>query len=1027
MKKATRHASVFLLFLGMLGSTFLSFTTPNANAQDVDRRQLEHKDYDIWNTISGAGISNDGHWIQYTVQDGKSRATLKIRHAEKATEYSIPFGSGVRLSDDSRYAVYRVSPDPEQVKKLRKEKKEASIPKPHLEILELATGRMNRIDDVRSFQLPRENSEWIAILLNEKQDTKKENESSNVQDVFTVTEKGLKRETPNSHSGKGKSGGKKPSAKATKSAAELKKAASETKKAASKSKDKNESAKDTKKSLKPKTKGAGYTLILRNLSSGLERRFPNVTSYQFSKKGSLLAFATSVESGPKVKSDAIGDGVHVVQLKDGSHQQIISGNGNYRNLTIDEAGQQVAFLTDRNDDAKKPSWSLYHWKLKSREASKIAHEGDKGIPEGWWVAGNAGLQFHENGKRLYYSTAPKPEKEAEEDGEPKAKLDLWHWQDPQLQPQQLLQAAMDRNRSYRAVYDVRTKKRVQLADEAIPNVIIDPKLNSDWIVANTNQRYRKMMSWDTPGFQDIYLINQKTGEKKRILEKTRARGAISPNGVYALMWDYESRNYLALNLKKNGKPVNISQGIEVPLWDELNDRPMDPRSYGVAGWLEEDAAVLVYDRYDIWKLDPAGDAAPVCLTQSLGRENLQRLRYLSLDREARHISVDSPMYLSVFDEKTKGSGFSKLHPEKKELESLILLDEQLGRLAKSKHADQVMFTRSTFRMSPDIWTTDLEMKRLRRISKINPQQRDYLWGTAELTRWTSKKGEELEGILYKPDDFDPNRKYPLMVYFYERNSDNLHRYHAPAAGRSIINFSFYVSRGYVVFIPDIPYEVGFPGDSAFDSVIPGVEHVVSEGYIDEARIGMQGHSWGGYQTAYLVTKTDMFACAESGAPVSNMTSAYGGIRWGSGMSRMFQYEKTQSRIGATLWEDREKYILNSPVFQADKINTPLLILHNDQDGAVPWYQGIELFVALRRLERPCWLMNYNGEPHWVMKPENRIDFAKRMQQFFDHYLLEAPMPEWMATGIPAVDKGKEFGFEPAEVKESEGGASGSGE
>ncbi|MEL7335985.1 MAG: prolyl oligopeptidase family serine peptidase, partial [Planctomycetota bacterium] len=323
-------------------------------------------------------------------------------------------------------------------------------------------------------------------------------------------------------------------------------------------------------------------------------------------------------------------------------------------------------------------------------------------------------------------------------------------------------------------------------------------------------------------------------------------------------------------------------------------------------------------------------------------------------------------------------------------------------------------------MCPDVWSSDLSFKEIHRVSDINPQQEDYSWGDAELVRWKSADGQDLDGILLKPDDFDPTRKYPMMVYFYERNSDNLHSYYTPAAGRSIINHSFYVSRGYLVFIPDIPYTTGQPGESAMNAILPGVEFLIEKGFVDEKRIGTQGHSWGGYQVAYLVTKTDMFACAESGAPVSNMTSAYGGIRWGSGMSRMFQYERTQSRIGEDLWTARDKYIANSPVFFADQVNTPLLILHNDEDGAVPWYQGIEFFVALRRLEKPAWMLNYNGNPHWVMGEQNRRDFAKRMQQFFDHYLMDAPEPEWMAAGIPATEKGENDGFQLLEpVKRDE--------
>jgi dipeptidyl aminopeptidase/acylaminoacyl peptidase len=304
------------------------------------------------------------------------------------------------------------------------------------------------------------------------------------------------------------------------------------------------------------------------------------------------------------------------------------------------------------------------------------------------------------------------------------------------------------------------------------------------------------------------------------------------------------------------------------------------------------------------------------------------------------------------------------------------------------------------------------MDDLTRISDVNPQQSEYRWGTAERVQWTSVDGKPLQGILYKPDGFDPDAEYPMMVYFYERNSDNLHRYWTPRAHRSIINFSFYASRGYVIFVPDIPYKVGYPGESAMNAVMPGVTKLLDTGFIDPDRVGVQGHSWGGYQIAYMVTETNLFAAAEAGAPVSNMTSAYGGIRWGSGMSRMFQYEDTQSRIGGTLWETPLRYIDNSPIFQADKIQTPLLMMHNDQDGAVPWEQGIELFVALRRLGKPAWLINYNDEPHWPTTLANKRDWAKRMQQFFDHYLKGTPAPVWLEEGVPAVDKGETLGYEP---------------
>ena len=251
----------------------------------------------------------------------------------------------------------------------------------------------------------------------------------------------------------------------------------------------------------------------------------------------------------------------------------------------------------------------------------------------------------------------------------------------------------------------------------------------------------------------------------------------------------------------------------------------------------------------------------------------------------------------------------------------------------------------------------------------------------------------------------------MMVYFYERMSDGLHRYRQPIADRASISFSFYVSRGYLVFVPDIPYQIGYPGESAMAAVVPGVLSLIEKGFVDEKAIGVQGHSWGGYQIAYMITKTNIFAAAEAGAPVSNMISAYGGIRWSSGMSRMFQYEKTQSRIGGTLWDAHQRFIENSPIFWADKVQTPLLMMHNDQDGAVPWYQGIEYFVALRRLGKPVWMLNYNGEDHGLTKWHNRKDWAIRMQQFFDHFLKGAPAPVWLEHGVPAVAKGRTLGLE----------------
>jgi dipeptidyl aminopeptidase/acylaminoacyl peptidase len=287
--------------------------------------------------------------------------------------------------------------------------------------------------------------------------------------------------------------------------------------------------------------------------------------------------------------------------------------------------------------------------------------------------------------------------------------------------------------------------------------------------------------------------------------------------------------------------------------------------------------------------------------------------------------------------------------------------------------------------------------------------KDYLWGNIEMVQWRSLDNIPLNGLLIKPENFDPKKKYPMMVYFYERMSDGLHRHIEPAPIRSSINFPMYASNGYLIFVPDIVYKIGYPGESALNCILPGITDLIKKGYVDEKNIGVQGHSWGGYQISYLVTRTNIFKAAEAGAPVSNMTSAYGGIRWGTGMSRMFQYERSQSRLGGTLWEKTLRYIENSPLFFADKIETPVLMMHNDADTAVPWYQGIEFYMALRRLDKPVWMLNYNGEPHGLVQRQNRTDFAIRMMQYFDYYLKGAPMPEWMES-LPATEKGINTGY-----------------
>ncbi|MEQ8765302.1 MAG: alpha/beta fold hydrolase, partial [Planctomycetota bacterium] len=519
------------------------------------------------------------------------------------------------------------------------------------------------------------------------------------------------------------------------------------------------------------------------------------------------------------------------------------------------------------------------------------------------------------------------------------------------------------------------------------------------------------ISWDSPRYYDHYIIDVETGRAEPILEDVQASASLSPEGRYVTWWDGNERSWLAYSIE-SGETVDLTEHLPHPVWNFEGDTPSIPRPWGSPGWATDDQMFLVYDAFDLWAVSPDGLWPPVCITEGVGRATGTRYRRIRLDREERAVPLDEPFLLSTFEEKTKDEGFARDRIRSTTQPKQLL--EAAARFSTPRRAedgDRLLFTQETFERFPDLWVSDLDLQDARQISHANPQQSEYSWGTAELTHWTSLDGVELEGLLYKPEGFDPSRRYPMMVYFYEKNSDALHRYVTPAPARASVNYSFYVSRGYVVFVPDIPYKTGYPGLSALNAVLPGVSALIDRGFVDRERIGVQGHSWGGYQVAYLVTKTDLFAAAEAGAPVSNMVSAYGGIRWSSGMSRMFQYERTQSRIGGTLWDETLHFIENSPVFWLESVTTPLLILHNDEDGAVPWYQGIELFVGLRRLGKPAWLFNYNGEQHGLTRDHNRRDWSVRLQQFFDHYLMDAPPPVWLERGVPAVEKGRDLGLD----------------
>ncbi|MEP7377792.1 MAG: prolyl oligopeptidase family serine peptidase, partial [Chitinophagaceae bacterium] len=535
--------------------------------------------------------------------------------------------------------------------------------------------------------------------------------------------------------------------------------------------------------------------------------------------------------------------------------------------------------------------------------------------------------------------------------------------------------------------------------------------------------------WTGNTKKDIYAIKVKDGSKKLVkkdLLGVIAPSYISPTGKYIMWYEYKAKDYFAYD---GDSTRNITAKIKAPLYDEEYDSPGDPSPYGVMGWHEGDTAVYIYDRYDTWEIDPRAKAIATNITSPLAifsaRKTRTIFRYLRLDADERFVKSQQSLYFRITNDETKRSAI--VSGQKREYSHPFnfltdFADYTYSSFLKARDEEAFVFTRENFTNSPDIFSAPIEISDAIhgwsarglpyvRLSSINSQQKGYNWGTAELYQWKTFKGKPSEGILYKPENFDPNKKYPMILYFYEKLSDGLNTYHPPMPTASRLNISFFVSRGYLVFAPDISYTIGHPAQSAYDYIVSAAKDLAKHKWVDADNMGIQGQSWGGIQVTQLITMTDMFKAAWAGAPVANMTSAYGGIRWESGVSRQFQYEKTQSRIGATLWEKPELYIENSPLFHLPKVKTPLVIMSNDADGAVPWYQGIELFTAMRRLGKKVWMLNYNGEAHNLVQRKNRKDIQVREQQYFD-WLLKGEKPaRWITEGVPAVRKGKDWGLD----------------
>ena len=923
----------------------------------AQKKPLDHSVYDTWKSMGTAKMSEDGKFSLYVVSAQATDGYLVQSNLLNGSSFMIARGKTPAITFDSKYAVCGIAPLFDETREAKiKKKKPEEMPKDSLCIWTLGKSDLKKYPFVTSFKTAEEGNLAVAFKTEPPADT------------------------------------------------------------------------SNKKKAPKKEKGEGSDLMLHFFASGSIDTIKYVSDYSFTKKGNELFIIRKLNSKD---SSHTQDGLYLYDLITKQEHALLTGprKARFALPASDKEENFFAFYayTDTSKTAEKFT-NIYFFKKGDTQATLVADANVKGVPKDWIISQNRTLAINREGTRLFFGIAPIPvEKDTTLVDFETAKLDIWHYLDDYVQPVQLNRLQQDLKISYLSCLQIQNPQHglVQLATPEYPNVQVPNEWNSDWAYAAGDKPYRIQSQWDTDAPNDLYIISITDGNAKKIVAgETIGNISASPENRFLNWYDKKAKAWFAYEVG-TGYLRNLTGGIGVAFWDETHDSPSFPNSYGNGGWRESDAAFLVYDKYDVWELDPNGKKEPFMLTDGVGRKQKITFRILRLDNDAAAVAARMRMgaaepikpkemlYFSAFDHISKFGGFYCKDQGKKQpqMQKLILNGYSYQQLQRSKDGKVFTFARNNFTESPNLWMTRDFFKTQMRLSDINPQQKEYIWGSAELVHWTSANDIPCSGILYKPENFDSNKKYPMIIYFYETLSDGLYSYKAPAPSASTVNISYFVSNGYLVFTPDIHYTIGHPGQSAMNCIMPGVELLCTNSWVDEKNMAIQGQSWGGYQVAYMITQTNRFKAAGAGAPVSNMTSAYGGIRWGTGLVRQFQYEGTQSRIGQNLWDGFDLYIENSPLFHLPNVTTPLLIMHNDKDGAVPWYQGIELFTALRRLGKPAWMLQYNDEDHNLVERRNRKDLSIRLAQFFDHFLKGAPAPVWIKEGVPATKKGINWGLE----------------
>jgi dipeptidyl aminopeptidase/acylaminoacyl peptidase len=964
-------------------------TVPRPVAADAPV-PLDYKAYDGWSAIRTPKLSDDGRHLAYALTPQDGDPALVVRDLDSGAERREPRGSAPAFAGDGRFVVFTHPALKKDVDAAKKAKKPAAEqPKNGLGILDLAGSKPAEIvDNVKSVAVAKDGGATIAYRAEPSPaPSGSPAPSSSASPVASAKPSAPPKgePAPQVAASVTPAPGTSPAPSASPSASPAPKA--------------------------DKTKDTGSALTIRDLAGTKRATANDATDYVVSDDDRFIAYATETKNGK-------GDGLHVYDVAKGTTSDVLTGEGRYRDLAIARDGSALAFLSDvatYKEDVPHDVAYVVDLRAAKLTAVKAVDTGTAGVGPGTTANANGKLSFSRDGKRLFLGTAAAPTPMPSGTPAPTA-VDVWSWRDDVLQSQQRHDADAERKRTYLAVYDLAAARFAQLGSPAVRDVTTND--NAAVALGEDGRAYRRASSWLGESFSDLYAISLADGRRTLLARKAPdGTAALSPEGRYALAWDEPSRHWIAVRVADR-KRVVLAPRAGVAFHNVDDDHPAPPPPYGTGGWLAGDRGVLLYDEYDVWLANPDTGAA-TNLTRGEGRRTRTVYSPVQTDPDATSFAPDKPMLLSLIDTRTYASGYARVAADGGVPVTLFKADEVVNGFRNvfngglhdytaaplaAKHADRYVFARESFRKYRDLWAADTSFRGVKKVTDANPQQARYRWGTERLIHYTSAGGLPMRAVMLVPDGVRPNKKAPMLVYFYETWASMYHTYYAPSPGTSP-NFSRYVSNGYVVLLPDVHYRVGHPGASAIDCIMPAVDAALRTGYVDEKRMGIAGHSWAAYQINYLLTKVHRFRAAEAGAAVDDMISAYSGIRLESGVVREGQYEHGQSRIGATPWERPDLYVENSGLFGIKNVTTPYLTVHNDLDGAVPQFQGIEFITAMRRLGKEAYMFSFDGEEHGLRDREHQKYWTVHLDEFFDHWLKDAPRPSWM-NGVDFLHRGE---------------------